>query len=444
MALRASLDALPNELLYEILEHLTKERDAAVPRRYQMLTTFASLNRRFRQFALPHSFKELRVPNHNRLPAMFEFFRHHLSLIRVLRVGNPILRRPSSPRPRPPHGWNPYCDQLLPGARQFVLLENLVNFDCVGFCFEPTELAEVFGASNSRLQSLRLGWDWRHLFPFEALPSLENLSIHVIARPNSGCWQKELSYYDPVHPCTFPSLTTLSIIDAFLWFDQTICGEVTFPALRKFHLLPRSPDCCVRILGFISDHPGLLEVDIPRMYLNFPDLINLAKSERKTSWHTRSTIRARGAPLSGAIIPDPIYDTDFMRWKGLELAGFSFIRAARKQPEDPADPVAPHKLTELSIQTSPDHESLLLQGIGALGRVPLLADCTRLSLVISDAHNEEDPDMESVESIIVGLFLPFFFFFFSRAHRTVEYPQYEPHALVKSALLLSLLHIPRV
>ncbi|KAJ6604407.1 hypothetical protein DFH09DRAFT_1269909 [Mycena vulgaris] len=44
-----------------------------------------------------------------------------------------------------------------------------------------------------------------------------------------------------------------------------------------------------------------------------------------------------------------------------------------------------------------------LEGIGALGEVPLLADCTRLSLVISDSNSDEDPDMEDIRSIMTVL-----------------------------------------
>ncbi|KAJ7706439.1 hypothetical protein B0H17DRAFT_1037215 [Mycena rosella] len=120
------------------------------------------------------------------------------------------------------------------------------------------------------------------------------------------------------------------------------------------------------------------------MYLNFPEFIDLAKGERKPSWHTR-----RQRPHRPLQIPDPEYDPDFVRWTGVELAGFSFVRAGREEPAN-----AP-----THIQTSPDHDPLFLKDVGALGEVPLLSDCIRLSLVISDANNDEDPDMETVDLI---------------------------------------------
>ncbi|KAJ6627176.1 hypothetical protein B0H10DRAFT_423785 [Mycena sp. CBHHK59/15] len=88
MAPNASLDALPNEILYEILKYLSKETDVAIPRRYQIYNTFACINRRFRHFALPHIFKDVRVPSYRRLPAMMDRFQEHLSLIRSIRVGH--------------------------------------------------------------------------------------------------------------------------------------------------------------------------------------------------------------------------------------------------------------------------------------------------------------------------------------------------------------------
>ncbi|KAJ7139878.1 hypothetical protein C8R44DRAFT_847736, partial [Mycena epipterygia] len=121
MALNASLDALPNELLYEILRYLTRENDGAIPRRYRMTTTFASINRRLRQFALPHIFTEIRVPNYDRFRAMFVVFRPHLSRISSVRVGHPPLRRLSLL-----DALELYCDRLLPAVFDFVRLQNLV------------------------------------------------------------------------------------------------------------------------------------------------------------------------------------------------------------------------------------------------------------------------------------------------------------------------------
>ncbi|KAJ6604406.1 hypothetical protein DFH09DRAFT_308395 [Mycena vulgaris] len=282
--------------------------------------------------------------------------------------------------------WGDYLVQYnrhrnLPAARQFPRLNNLVNFDCVGFRFTPIVLRNF----NPKLRSLRLGWNANCLFPFDAFPCLEHLFIYVILpdipkeKSNSG-W-----------PRIHPSLATLSIIDNMGWFDKYICAVATFPNLRAFHLLTNRVD--PRMWGFIAAHRNLLEVNLPRAFVSFPDLFQLAKGGRKTIPSLLDPSSALG----------PADHTDFLMWNDLQLASFAFVRAAQKPSENPTDPVASHILTEFSLQTSPsDVSTLFIQEIGGLSKFPLLADCTRLSLVISRV-DEIDPDMESMESMMTAL-----------------------------------------
>ncbi|KAJ7139879.1 hypothetical protein C8R44DRAFT_316628 [Mycena epipterygia] len=392
MASSASLDALPNELLYEILRYLTRERDGATPRRYRMITTFASINRRLRQFALMHVFREIRVPNYDRLPAMFAVFNQHLSRINSISVGYSPLPKLSL------FGAGALNDGLLPSAFDFVRLQNLVDFDCLGFCFEPRELTEVFGVSNPTLRSLRLSWAGSCAFPFHAFPSLENLFIRAIPR----------TFVDFDVPCLriFPSLTTFLILDTDMWFETEICGCMTFPHLRAFYMVPDYSNCDTRILDFISDHPTLLDVNIPKMYIDFPDFIQLVKGGRNIKWHTPSeSFLEEDSSSVESLRLAPTYDPEFAKWNDSKLSGFAFVRASRKQPENTADPLPPHKLTELSIVTSSAMGNFRLADLGELGRLSLFADCTRLSIILVDPLDggDTDPELNTVESIIAVL-----------------------------------------
>ncbi|KAJ6627178.1 hypothetical protein B0H10DRAFT_423815 [Mycena sp. CBHHK59/15] len=326
MAPTASLDALPNEILYEILKYLTKKTDAAIPRRYQICNTFACLNRRLRQFALPHVFNEIRVPNYKRLPNMIDQFKEHLSLIRSIRVGHGPLRKSEA-------GLSEECLwplSLLPEAERIAQLCNLTNFDCLGFCFDPDVLEVTFGTVNTRLQSFRLGWDDGSAFPFEAFPSLESLHIYVIPHSFNGSERQLCASQSP-------SLTALSVIDAdAAWFEQNICGRVTFPNLRVLNILP-SGFSYDAILIFISEHPTLTAVNIPRIYIPFPEFVTLVKGERHSTRSDDSGIRTRAPP------DDPA----FHEWSEVELASFAFVCESEKRPQSPSRIV-----TELSIESS--------------------------------------------------------------------------------------------
>ncbi|KAJ7124774.1 hypothetical protein C8R43DRAFT_1030738 [Mycena crocata] len=379
MPSRSSLDTLPNELLYEILEHLTKEVDQAIPSRYRIFTTIGSINQRLRQFAVPHIFKQVRVPNCGRSPAMFNLFSQHLSLIKSIRVGHPSLFMFHASDPCMMDGWKEYLlfltpDFRVPAALEFPRLHNLVSFDCLGFCFDPWQLQEMCGKSNSILRSLRLGWHAGHNFPFEGFPALRNLFVYVIYR---GQTYKRTVLQKQV----FPPLATLSISDSKRWFKKRIYSLITFPNLRALHL--HSSACADHILDFISCHPTLLEVNISKICITLPDFVQLAKNVSPSD------------QVSGLGPADPA----FAVWNDLELYHFFFVRATPRQPENPSNPKLPHTLTELGLETSPD-DPLLLQNIGGLGEFPLFADCTRLSLVIPDWGDEEDPDMWSVASIV--------------------------------------------
>jgi hypothetical protein len=159
-----------------------------------------------------------------------------------------------------------------------------------------------------------------------------------------------------------------------------------------------------------------VDVDIPEVYVDFPSFVKLARGDRNSNWNTNlpvETHRLLPAETPGLRSAD---HPDFAIWNGLELAGFSFTRAA--QPETLIGPVFPHKLTELCMETSPDGNALLLQDIGGLGEFPLFVDCTKLSLVISDA-NGEDPELASVVSIVVSFSL-------SSSSSTDEHDQAQP------------------
>ncbi|KAJ7492866.1 hypothetical protein FB451DRAFT_1219876 [Mycena latifolia] len=352
------LDVLPNELICEIALHL--ERDEDISRRD--LHTFASFNRRIRQVALPTTFREIRVPNCQRIPSLFEVLTSHFFHIKSIRVGHPHVRRYLTSDFNARY-MDMYLDPRLPSALQFSQLENLSSFHCLGFCFEPTELTTVFGASNSMLRSLRLGWDASRLFPFETFPSLEKLFIDVIVR--RSCRIPHLL------PRIFPSLLTLSIIDNMAWFVTKIWRRATFPNLRVFHLLTNNA-ADWRVLNFISNHPTLLEVDLPRALMDFPEFVRLAMDER--DWTTQDLF-----------------------WNDLKLAGFSFVRTARQQPENPADPASPHTLAELNLTTSPFENTFLLEHVGRLAEFPLFAPCSRLSLVICNI-DDEDPNLQTLMS----------------------------------------------
>jgi hypothetical protein len=205
-------------------------------------------------------------------------------------------------------------------------------------------------------------------------------------------------------------------MDNMLWFETKICGQATFPNLRAFHLQPSSKFRHSRLFGFICDHPTVVDVDIPEVYVDFPSFVKLARGDRNSNWNTNlpvETHRLLPAETPGLRSAD---HPDFAIWNGLELAGFSFTRAA--QPETLIGPVFPHKLTELCMETSPDGNALLLQDIGRLGEFPLFVDCTKLSLVISDA-NDEDPELASVVSIVVSFSL-------SSSSSTDEHDQAQP------------------
>ncbi|KAJ6574858.1 hypothetical protein B0H19DRAFT_1371782 [Mycena capillaripes] len=229
-----------------------------------MLTSIAKVNRHFRRLASPYLFSEVRVPSYSLLPsALFDRFGPHLSQIASIRVGHPPLRVLLSKN----------CPNLnFPTNLEYARLHILARFDCVGFCFQPKELTEVFGASNSQLRSLRLGWDGGWLFPFDSFPALENLFALIYAH--------EPRSYDP-HPRVFPSLTTLSIMDNNMGFFETkICGQATFPNLRTFRLQSRPTFRHNRLFGFISDHTTILDVDIPEIYVDFLTFAQLARGDR--------------------------------------------------------------------------------------------------------------------------------------------------------------------
>ncbi|KAJ7742447.1 hypothetical protein DFH07DRAFT_41498 [Mycena maculata] len=146
-----SLDALPNELLYEILGYLTKESDAATPRRYQLFSLFASINRRLRfHLSLVGKFKEVSIPNFKRLPTMIDSFGQHLSRIKYARTfESPLLPCSTIVCSSIHVGHPPFCNASprrnapryrnhLPAASQFSRLHDL-NFGCIGFCFDPAD-----------------------------------------------------------------------------------------------------------------------------------------------------------------------------------------------------------------------------------------------------------------------------------------------------------------
>ncbi|KAJ7169636.1 hypothetical protein C8R46DRAFT_1089458 [Mycena filopes] len=381
----ASLDALPDHILSEILKYFVRDRDKVIPRYFRKLTSLATLSRRFFEIASPYLFAEVRVPSCTRLPDMLCCFRRRLSFITSIRVGHSPLSRVGVVR----------CpDSEFPPGLHFSDLQNLVHFDFLGFPFCPKRLLEMFGPSRPKIRSLTLGWSSDHVFPFEVFPSLENLSLLINpGQPPLAC--EPLSCGSP--PIVFPTLTTLSIIDNMLWFDSKICGRATFPNLRAFYLRPHSKFRHKRLFGFISDHPTLLDVSIPELYVGFPDLVKLARGERNSSWNVELPVDPNRLARIEVPALSAVDHIDFAKWNGLEVSSFSFVRAAHAVP-----PIL-HNLAQLTLETSPDGASFFLKDIGGLGEFPLLAECTRLSLVISESANEEDLDAESLMSIIVNL-----------------------------------------
>ncbi|KAJ7786056.1 hypothetical protein B0H16DRAFT_1489021 [Mycena metata] len=362
-----SLDALPNELLYEILKRVNTGKD--IRSRYKTCIRFASVNRHFRQLALPSAVKFIPVSGCKQLPAMFQLFWRHLSQIKNIAVDHSPLYQLFMDDARTDSRWEGLNSTLPPGLN-FARLNNLVHFDCTGFCFQPHALQNLLGVSNSVILSLRLGWRMSNFFPFKSFPSLKHLFIY-----NTPV----MIYEDPVtcEPGVFPSLTTLSIMDNMRWFETHIYGSATFPNLRAFHILSSSSD---NLFRFISDHPTLLEVNLPRCSVYFPSFIRLAKDDLTLD-------------LSRTDHPD------FDVWNELYLAGFSFVREGTSSVKA-VKPVH-HILSELSLETAKFSGPLSLHDIGGLGGFPLFVACTRLSLVLSDLEDVfEDPDSATVVSLV--------------------------------------------
>ncbi|KAJ6574856.1 hypothetical protein B0H19DRAFT_616258 [Mycena capillaripes] len=293
-ASRASLDGLPNELLLEIVQKcIARDRGIAGASAFLI----AAINRRFRSLALPYAFKEgLHVSSYKRLSAMFEPFRPHLSEIKTITVGHEPLYQISLSHDL--HGYSFYKGRRFPARLDFPSLHNLVNFDCAGFSFEPRQLEQVFGVSNPRLQSLRLRWSAAHHFPFENFPSLQHLFVYIF-------FDVDLPEPSRPFPLVFPSLITLSVMTNMGWFSSKIEGQVIFPNLSAFHLLPNSSSSD---LGFIYDNPTLREVSVSPVTVDFPSFVRLAS-------------------LNHMEHPDS--------WNDLALNGFSFLRAAQQEHADP-------------------------------------------------------------------------------------------------------------
>ncbi|KAF7339902.1 hypothetical protein MVEN_01907500 [Mycena venus] len=140
-----------------------------------------------------------------------------------------------------------------------------------------------------------------------------------------------------------------------------------------------------QIQSFVYDHPTLLEVDIPKIIIGFPDFVKLARGDG--IWNPLTDI-------PGVKTTD---HEDLARWNSLELAGFSFFRVA--PPENHVDPILPRKLMELSMETSSD-STLSTQDIGTLAEFPLFADCTKLSLII---HSLSDDPEFTISSLAESL-----------------------------------------
>ncbi|KAK7064473.1 hypothetical protein R3P38DRAFT_2824744 [Favolaschia claudopus] len=299
---------------------------------------------------------------------MYEVFRPHLSQITSIRVGH---SQPPSKAKLPLADFTPLYNLKL------------VNFHCATYCFEPKELVKMFGACNSRLRSLKLGWDGAHIFPFDGFPSLEHLSLFVVP---------SLRDCDRVRRETVaPSLKTF-FVDNLWWFVTTVYGEITFPNLRAFSLqeldLPH-----FELFDFISVHPSLLEVDLPNTDISFPDFVGLAQGERKDFFS-----RAPCPSLADIQGFSALSLSALARLDGLTLSGFFFTRS--RHLENCTHPILPHRLTELGIQTSLD-STLLLEDVGLLGGFPLFSECTKLSLVISSA--EEDPSFATDSTTFAAL-----------------------------------------
>lgn len=176
-------------------------------------------------------------------------------------------------------------------------------------------------------------------------------------------------------------------MDNMNWFKAHICGgAAAFPNLRTFHVLSSSsPDNFFR---FISDHPTLLEVNLPRCPVHFPDFIRLARGDGKDD-HRLDFSRAD--------------HPDFDVWNELYLAGFSFVREDQTSSVTAVEP-AHHILTELSLETANLSGPLFLRDIGGLGEFPPFVACIRLSLVLSDLGDVfEDPDSATVVSLVVSI-----------------------------------------
>jgi hypothetical protein len=285
-----------------------------------------------------------------------------------------------------------------------------------------------------------LGWNPAHVFPFELFPALERLFVFIYT--DFG-YDTQLALGSSGRRI-FPSLTTLSIMDNMAWFETKICGQVIFPNLRAFHLLPNSTSRYSRLFGFICDSPALLEVNIAALLIDFPSFVRLARGDRNRDWDTHSPMKSDRLPRADFPSLSRMDHPDFATWNGLELAGFSFARSA--QPENLVAPTSPHKLIKLGLEMSPynyNSDPLWLQNIGGLGEFPLFADCTKLSLVIPDATDGEleDPELDSVVSIVVCLFSDFFCYS-AYEHHPVR-PRGEPFQMEKSSPFISWLHIPQ-
>ncbi|KAJ6627175.1 hypothetical protein B0H10DRAFT_424018 [Mycena sp. CBHHK59/15] len=182
-----------------------------------------------------------------------------------------------------------------------------------------------------------------------------------------------------------------------------ICGRVAFPSLRALNMQPSEGLRHNRILGFVCDHPTLREVNIPRMYLNFPDFLQLVKGERCRGWDVHAPMQDDSGE-SASNLSDPASDM----WTLVELGGFAFVRTTEQSNLELPDGSTPpsHIVTELSMESSCYNVPFVLSTFGDLGSLPPFTECTRLSLTINDSQEHPlwgDPILNYVPSMMRDL-----------------------------------------
>ncbi|KAK7064467.1 hypothetical protein R3P38DRAFT_3165496 [Favolaschia claudopus] len=195
-------------------------------------------------------------------------------------------------------------------------------------------------------------------------------------------WEHPIRDDPGFKPLIAPSLKTLCS-NSLDWLTTMVYRKVTFPMLRTLYLEASGtswPFLTDEFLNFVTAQPTLLEVNIPRTFSPFAYCMQLARGELSSPFTLQD--------LPGFSDVDP---ASIFRLSQLMMLGFAFTRASQKISDTDSDFVLPQKLTAFCLEPAPE-SILLLEDIENLGGIPFFADCTKLSVVLSNP--DEDPFLD--------------------------------------------------